>query len=94
MVGSGQLFDVFEIFGRGIVVLLDEFEGQAKIGDRLLVGGKAFGITGVEMPAFRSVEAYELNQRLRRVGFLVSGCTKQDLEAFKGHRLQIESASI
>jgi len=92
MSGSGVLVEVFDISGRGTVVLLEDFDGHATAGDFLHLGSTSYEITGTEIVSFRDVEAAERNARLRRFGFLVSGCTKEQLETHKGQRLRIESA--
>ena len=48
--GAGVVADVFEISGRGVVVLLEKFDGSARIGDSLAFGAAAFEIVGVEIP--------------------------------------------
>jgi len=93
MSASGLLFEVFNITGRGTVAVLDKFDGQARAGDFLLLGSAKYKITGTEIVSFRDVEAAERNARLGRVGLLVAGCTKEQLETYKGQRLQIEPAS-
>lgn len=93
MLASGVLADLFIIPGRGTVVLLEEFEGQAKLGDLLRLGPNTCEIIGVEMVSFRDAEAAERNRQLRRFGFLITGCTVEQLEAHKGLRVQVESAT-
>jgi hypothetical protein len=93
MLASAVLADLFIISGRGTVVLLEEFDGQAKVGDLLRLGPNTCEIIGVEMVAFRDAEAAEHNRRLRRFGCLVIGCTLEQLEAHKGLRVQVESAT-
>ncbi len=92
MTGSGILLEAFDISGRGTVVVLEEFDGQARAGDVLVIGPTPHKIAGVELVSFRSVEAYERNRQLRRVGLLIAGCSTQELEAYKGQRLEIEFA--
>ena len=89
MLASGILKDIFLISGRGTVVLLEEFEGAAEVGDFIEADGKRFEIIGHEMVSFRNAEAAEENRRLKRIGLLVKGATKTDFAERLGRRLQI-----
>ena len=93
MSANGILLDVFDISGRGLVVLLEDFRGTGRINDFLLIGSTKLRITGVEMVSYRSVEARENALQKGLQGFSVSGGTKQQIEAYKGQRLQIEPAN-
>lgn len=92
MSASGRLMEVFEISGRGIVIVLEEFDGQVQVGDLLVSGSTEHKIIGVELVSFRSAEAHERNQRLRRIGLLVSDCDKEQMTTLKGQRVRIEAA--
>ena len=90
--GAGVVADVFEISGRGVVVLLEKFDGSARIGDSLAFGAAAFEIGGVEIPRYNSVEAAEDGKQRSLIGLLLSSCTKTQMDAYRGHEAQIVQA--
>ena len=47
---KGTLGEVFEITGRGVVVCLEQYQGDVRSGERLVIGGREWTIAGVEMP--------------------------------------------
>lgn len=47
---KGILGEVFEITGRGVVACLEDYEGEVRTGERLIVANREWTIAGVEMP--------------------------------------------
>ena len=76
----GVLQDVFEINGRGCVVLVDVESGSCKTGDTLSVAGKSWPITGIEMPNWRPEAVRRIQEGWKPpLGLLLRGATKADL---------------
>lgn len=77
---AGTLLDVFEISGRGCVVLVDIEEGACKVGDTFAAGSGRWAISGIEMVNYRP----EALERIRAgwkppTGLLLRGATKAEL---------------
>ena len=82
---KGTLEDVFEISGRGAVVLVQIHDGHCLVGDSLVVGKKPWPITGIEMIKYS-------DEGMRRIaegwvpptGLLLRGALKADLIEWVG----------
>jgi translation elongation factor EF-Tu-like GTPase len=76
----GTLLEVFEISGRGCVVLVDIESGSCRVGDQLSIGSAEWPITGIDMPNYTP----ETLERIRRgwkppTGILLGGAEKNEL---------------
>jgi translation elongation factor EF-Tu-like GTPase len=85
---NGKLVDVFEISGRGVVVLVEIDDGRVKAGDTLILDESRFPITGVEMVNYNA----EGRQRLAEgwvppVGLSLRGAKKPDIEGWIGREV-------
>ena len=83
----GTLVDVFEISGRGCVVLVEIEEGACKVGDVFAAGSGRWAISGIEMINYRA----EGLERIRAgwkppTGLLLRGATKDELTPLIGQR--------
>ncbi len=87
---SGTLGDVFEITGRGTVVILKDFDGSVKIGDQVAIGGHKWVVTGNEMPG-RPIDLNNIPPR-RPVGVLLADARKAELLPLVGQPITVIKA--
>ena len=83
----GTLLDVFEISGRGCVVLVDIEQGGCKVGDTLAAGTGRWVVNGIEMPNYSPETIQRISEGWKPPnGILVRGAIKDDLVALIGQR--------
>ena len=81
----GTLLDVFEISGRGCVVLIDIQSGSCRVGDDLRIGPRVWPVTGIEMPNYTSESIERIRQGWKPpTGVLLRGAEKSELIDFVG----------
>ena len=83
----GTVIEVFEITGRGCVVLIDVESGNCRTGDHLVLDNKSFPIDGIEMQNWGP----EAIRRLQAgwsppLGLLLGGAKKADLLKLVGEK--------
>jgi translation elongation factor EF-Tu-like GTPase len=77
---NGTLQEVFEITGRGVVVLVEIRDGLVLTGDTLSIGRMEWPITGIEMVNYGEEGRRRLAEGwVPPVGVLLKGATKADL---------------
>jgi translation elongation factor EF-Tu-like GTPase len=82
---SGTLLDVFEISGRGCVVLVDVEEGDCRTGDRLIVGSIGHSISGIDRPRYMPETLQRIAEGWRPpLGLLLKDAEKNALAALIG----------
>ena len=87
----GRLLDVFEIAGRGCVVVIDIESGSCRIGDELRIGPRVWPITGIEMPNYTPESIERIRQGWKPpTGVLLGGAQKGELVDFVGERVRSE----
>ncbi len=92
---TGTLLDVFEISGRGCVVLVDVEEGNCRTGDRLIIGSIDYPISGIDRPRYMPETLQRIAEGWRPpLGLLLKGAEKNALAGFVGQPCSatIESA--
>jgi translation elongation factor EF-Tu-like GTPase len=86
---NGTLEDVFEISGRGAVALVKIDDGYCLTGDNLVVGGKAWPITGIEMVKYNDEGMRRMAEGwVPPIGILLSGALKVDLVEWVGSSVE------
>jgi translation elongation factor EF-Tu-like GTPase len=77
---NGTLEDVFEVTGRGAVVLVQIHDGLCTVGDNLVVGRGQWPITGIEMIKYNEEGMRRMAEGwVPPVGILLGGAAKTDL---------------
>ena len=85
---EGSLIDVFEISGRGCVVLVEIESGAVRIGDRLVVTGRTWPVTGIELVTHNAEGLRRLSEGWQpSTGILLGGAEKSDLIGAIGERV-------
>jgi translation elongation factor EF-Tu-like GTPase len=88
---AGTLGDVFEISGRGVVAILKDFDGAVKIGDRVVIEGRSWDVSGVEM-GLRPLDLANPPAR-KGVGVLLKGAARSELLPLIGKSITISKAT-
>ena len=84
----GTLTDVFEITGRGCVVLVDIESGHCLIGDHLIIGGRSWPVTGIEMPNWGPDAIQRMKEGWKpQTGILLGGAQKSELLGSVGQQV-------
>lgn len=82
----GVLQDVFEITGRGVVVLVGIRDGLVQIGDTFSIGNMEWPISGIEMVNYGEEGRRRLAEGwVPPVGILLSGASKAELQNHIGN---------
>jgi translation elongation factor EF-Tu-like GTPase len=85
---EGSLIDVFEISGRGCVVLVEIESGSVRVGDGLIVTGRTWPITGIEMVTYNAEGLRRLSEGWQPpTGILLGDAEKSDLIGAIGERV-------
>jgi hypothetical protein len=87
---AGALGDVFEITGRGTVVILKDFDNSVKIGDQIAIGHHKWVVKGNELPG-RPIDLNNIPPR-RPVGVLLADATKAELLPLVGQPITVIKA--
>ncbi len=85
MIMNGTLLDVFEIAGRGCVVLVDVHAGDCSVGDKLTFGEKEFEVIGIDVPRYSPETVRRMEEGWKPpLGLLLRNAFKSDLLAWIG----------
>jgi len=91
---EGTLLDVFEISGRGVVVLIEPREGSCRIGDQLQIGDVTWPITGIEMISYNAEGMRRLAEGWKPpLGVLLGGASKAELSGLIGQEFATLNAN-
>ena len=83
----GTLHDVFEISGRGCVVLIEDHAGTCRAGDAIVIGEAEWTIAGLEMINYQPEALKRMGEGWRPpLGLLLRNASKDDLIGLVGQR--------
>ncbi|MEM8697350.1 MAG: hypothetical protein AAGE05_15115 [Pseudomonadota bacterium] len=90
----GNLTDVFEITGRGVVVTVEIQDGECFIGDKLVISPSEWEITGIKMINYGSEGVRRMQEEDWNppIGILLGGAKKADLIQLIGREVETVSA--
>ena len=78
---EGVIGESFEITGRGVVTLLESYDGEFRVGDFLAVGDQSWVIVGFDIPRQANASGSK-----PAIGVLLKDARKQDLVSVLGRR--------
>jgi translation elongation factor EF-Tu-like GTPase len=88
---AGTLGEVFDITGRGVVVILKDFDGSVRVGDRVAIGSHSWEVSGIEM-GLRPLDPDNPPAR-KGVGVLLRGASKAELLPLVGEPVSVSRAT-
>jgi hypothetical protein len=84
----GSLLEVFEIAGRGCIILVDIESGNIRVGDSLTIGDRTWPVTGIEMVNYGAEGRRRLSEGWTPpIGILLGDAEKADLVEVIGERV-------
>jgi hypothetical protein len=90
MTFEGTLSHVFEITGRGCVVVVQTDARDCRTGDKLGVGEYCWEIIGIDVPRYSPETVERMKDGWRPpIGLLLKNATKAQLSGLIGHNCQL-----